>query len=236
MLSVLRVELMKMRWLLVGVVLVVGPALTLVLGDPMRLEWEMYYSLAATQYAWLYYPLLAGVLSALVCRTEHVSGGWKSLLGLPVKRAHVYQAKLLIVVALLAVSQVIFLGTTFVGGSLKGVTGAFPWAVIGRSLLLGWLAVLPIAALQMWASTRWKAFGSALALNVVLTLPAIFAVQSDKVGPWYPWAQPFRAMLSGMSINDTGVDLGVLAIIVVAGFVAALVGGMTSFARSDVVA
>ena len=228
--------MMKTRWSLIAVVLLVGPALTLVLGQPMKREWDMYYALATTQYSWIFYPLLAGVLAALVCRTEHVGGGWKSLLGMPVKRSSVYLVKLFVVAVLLALSQVVFLGATLAGGWWHDITGPFPWALVVRSLGLGWLAVLPIAALQLWASTRWKAFGSALALNVVLTLPAIFAAQSDKFGPWYPWAQPFRAMLSGMAVNDTGVDLGVLALIVCAGFAAALTGGLLSFSRGDVAA
>jgi hypothetical protein len=105
-------------------------------------------------------------------------------------------------------------------------------------VLAGWIAVLPLAAVQLWASSRWKSFGASLALNVVLTLPAIFAAQSHEIGPWYPWAQPVLAM-SGMgptSAEDIalGVSMTTLWVVIVGGLVVALLGGMLTFARADI--
>ncbi|HLR52542.1 MAG TPA: hypothetical protein VK072_06685 [Candidatus Avamphibacillus sp.] len=43
-------------------------------------------------------------------------------------------------------------------------------------------------------SLIWKNFAAPFAVNVIFTLPAILAVNSERFGPFYPWAQPFSMM------------------------------------------
>lgn len=245
MLKMLRVETMKAQWWLVALVIVAGPLLSVAFGVDPGAEiagadaWKMAYGMAAVRYAWLFYPLLAGVLAALICRPEHKGGGWKQLLALPVRRSDVYLAKYVMLIAGLAVANLMF-GAAFVGvGLLQHMgTAGIPWSEIGRSLLAGWLAVLPLAAVQLWASTRWKSFGASLALNVCLTLPAIFAAQSHEFAPWYPWAQPVLAMsgISGTSHSNLalGISTTTLWVVIVGGLVVALAGGLLTFARVDI--
>lgn len=240
----LRAELLKAQWPLLGC-LVVGGGLVAVLmssdGSIAALdEWQSAYQVAVMQYAWLFYPLLAGVFAALLCRVEHAGGGWKQTFSLPVQRSRVYLAKYLLLAALLAATSVVF-ALGFVGlGLLRGFTDAIPWAVIARSVAAGWVAVLPLAAMQLWVSSRWRSFGAALALNVCFTLPAIFAAQSSEFGPWYPWAQPLLAMLPDRAEISAGGPLSIAPetfwLVIVGGFALALVGGLLTITRADVTA
>ncbi|MGV8083554.1 MAG: ABC transporter permease [Coriobacteriia bacterium] len=238
---VLRAELLKAQWPLLGFLVVGGGLVVLLLSGGGSIEgagqWEQAYQMAAIQYSWLFYPLLAGVFAALVCRVEHIGGGWKQALSLPVPRSSVYLAKFLLLAGLLAATSVVF-GLGFVGiGLLSHFAADVPWATLGRSLLAGWIAVLPLAAVQLWVSSRWRSFGAALALNVCFTLPAIFAAQSSDIGPWYPWAQPMLAMLPNTAKAAADGPLSIAPetfwIVIVGGFVLALVGGLLTFARRD---
>ena len=239
-LRVMRAELMKMRWPLTLLIVSVAPVLALIMrGKPVGAEgFKVYYMGVVLVYGWVFYPIVSGVLAALVCRTEHLNGGWKQLLALPVRRGHVYMAKLLIVAALLLLSQALVL-TGMWAMSVWGGVGVIPWKPVLLGLLGGWLAVLPLAALQMWASTRWRAFGGPLALNVVLTFPAIFAVQSDMFSPWYPWGLPVVGMMS--SFTDTAAERWIafspvtFLVVIVGGFALWFIGGLTHFAYGDVV-
>lgn len=234
---VLRVEVMKVRWPLTLAILAVAPILSLLMsGSPaIGQEFESYYLNSVMVYGWLFYPIVAGILAALVCRTEHLNGGWKQLLVLPVRRAHVYAAKYVVVAVLLLVSQVLIGGCVVAGMAMAGRVGDVLWRDLGIGLLNGWIAVLPLAALQMWASVKWKAFGGPLALNVTLTVPALFAVQSDKYGPWYPWGQPILAMMA--AVNDDRaltVSVQTLVYVIIGGFVVWFFGGLIAFVRGDV--
>jgi hypothetical protein len=168
-----------------------------------------------------------------------VGGGWKQLLSLPVSRTRLYLAKYTLLAFLLGVTNLLF-GAAFVAVGLLEHLGTvgIPWDQIGRSLLAGWVAVLPLAAVQLWVSSRWRSFGAALALNVCFTLPAIFAAQSHEFAPWYPWAQPVLAMsgLGPTSAEDIalGVSMTTLWVVIVGGLVVALLGGLVTFARADV--
>jgi len=245
MLKMLRVEMMKTQWWLVLLVALMGPVLAVSLGvnpgdaSTGAAAWKTAYGFAVVRYAWLFYPLLAGVLAALICRPDHRSGGWKQLLVLPVSRTNVYLAKYLVLAAMLAVANLLFGGVFVVAGLVDhlGPVG-IPWAQMGWSLLGGWVAVLPLAAVQLWVSSRWKSFGAALALNVCFTLPAIFAAQSHEIAPWYPWAQPVLAMsgLGPTSAEDIalGVSMTTLWVVIVGGLAVALLGGLWTFARADI--
>lgn len=105
-------------------------------------------------------------------------------------------------------------------------------------MLSGWVAVLPLAAVQLWVSSRWKSFGAALALNVCFTLPAIFAAQSAEFGPWYPWAQPMLAMtpIVTRTLEDTALNVApaTLWVVIAGGMIVALLGGLITFARADI--
>lgn len=239
---VFAVELMKTRRSLVWLLVLIGPLLTSLQmitinpanqADGMN-EWGMLYSYSIIQYAVLFLPLLAGVLSAFICRFEHLNGGWKQVLALPVSRSYVYLSKLLLVASLLAVTQLLLLVLFLLAGTVKGISDPIPWDVLLKSITAGWIATLPLAAVQMWVSVIWRSFGAPLALNVVLTLPAILVANSEKYGPFYPWAQPLLAMSQQEGDVFFNVSLETLFFVIIGGFIIAFIGGWWTFVRRDV--
>ncbi|MFB6466296.1 ABC transporter permease [Cytobacillus sp. Hz8] len=193
-------EFLKIRKSSIWLLIFVSPLLATVAGfaEPIvknEGQWAFTLSLMTFVHALLFLPLLAGVFSAFVCRYEHIGGGWKQMLSMPVSRHHIYIVKFGIVIGLLFLTQLLFLvGLLFIG-EVRGFSGDIPWKMVLISVMGGWIATMPIAALQMLVSVAWSSFAAPLAINVILTLPNILVVNSAKYGPVYPWAQPFLAMI-----------------------------------------
>ncbi|WP_082926734.1 ABC transporter permease [Paenibacillus tuaregi] len=189
-------------------------------------------------HALLFLPILTGIFSSFICRYEHVGGGWKSLLSLPVSRTSVFTAKFLIVAALLALTQLLFLGSFLIASQVKGIHEPFPWAMLTRSIIGGWVACLPLAALQLGFSLRWASFAAPLVVNVIFTVPNILVINSDKIRPFYPWAQPIQAMIpaSSTNIGSFGFNLSFesLMITVVGSFVLFFAAGLIYFNRREI--
>lgn len=237
-----RAERIKLRRSRIWLLVLISPLLAglfefLVLqtGEGEK-EWLNVVTEMSYFHALLFLPLLAGIFSATVCRAEHDSGGWKQLLALPVQRSAVYLAKLFTVALLLLLTQLAFLGMMIVVGVVNGMGDTLPWDMILRSTASGWLATLPLAALQMAVSVGWASFAAPLSINVILTLPNILVVNSAEYGPYYPWAQPFIAMLPRSGDSSFGaltLPLETLLYVIIGGFLIFLAGGLTYFKRKE---
>lgn len=239
--KVLRSEFLKLRKSSIWLLIFISPVLASLAGfgqsvEDVPFKWEMTLSAMVFLHALLFLPLLTGVFSAFVCRFEHVGGGWKQLLSMPVSRGNVYLAKLIIVLGLLAITQVLFAGGLLLIGQLKGFEEAIPWKMILISTIGGWAACLPLAALQIFVSTAWSSFAAPLALNVIFTLPNMLVVDSEKFGPYYPWGQPFLLMLpgSGESFGALNVPIETLLIVVIGSFLLFFLSGFTYFQRKEI--
>jgi lantibiotic transport system permease protein len=166
--------------------------------------WEFLIMFTTLLYALYFLPLATGILAGLICRYEHQSGGWKQLLAMPVTRNRVFLAKYTILVLIVFAIQLLYLLAIWTSGVLKDAEGPFPMMLLWKSIFGGWIATFPLLALQLWMSMLFKSFAAPFAVNVIFTLPAILAVNSEKFGPLYPWAQPFLMMyVSGDAKNDT---------------------------------
>lgn len=195
--------------------------------------WQAVYSLVTGPYAMLLLPLLACAIAALVCRAEHISGGWKMLYALPVSRLTLYIAKFSIVLLLLALSQVLLLaGVLFDGFVLLHLTNAVPWSFVIKGLVGGWIAAIPLAALQFWVACAWESFGAQFAIATILTVPAAAVSHSVVYGPLYPWSQPILAMIPH-SEGFLYISNEALMTIIVSAF-AFVVGSMWYFVRRDI--
>lgn len=199
-------------------------------------QWVRTLTTMSVLHAMLFLPIMTGVFSAMVCRYEHAGGGWKQLLVLPVSRGAVYMSKFSVVCILLGTIQLLFLGGLLVAGGINGVDESIPWAIIMRSLLGGWLACLPLAALQLAVSTAWSSFAAPLALNVVFTIPNMLVANSETYAPYYPWAQPFLAMMPAgqADFGALGLPFESLMLVVVGGFVLFFITGLAYFERKEV--
>lgn len=211
MAQILQAEWYKLRKSKISWVFVVGPLIALFSGLSATMviekyeinEWYLTLMVMNFTYALLFLPLLTGVLAGLICRYEHQAGGWKQLLATPITRGQIFVAKYVILMAVILIIQLIYLVAVFAVGWIKGFSDPFPFAIIWKTILGGWLATFPLVALQLGLSVMWKSFAAPFAVNVVFTLPNIFAVNSDQFGPYYPWAQPFLMMYIGGGEGDT---------------------------------
>src|SRR5690606_34498484 len=103
--------------------------------------------------------------------------------------------------------------------------------IVWKSIFGGWIAAFPLVALQLWMSIVFKSFAAPLAVNVIFTLPSILAANSERFGPYYPWAQPFQMMYIGNSNDVFFVPLDQLFIVVGGSFLLFFFGGLFYFQR-----
>lgn len=242
MLSILQSEWFKLRKSKIISIILAGPLIGLFIGLTANLRSEVgvnewYISLLSMNltYALLFLPLITGVLASVICRYEHQAGGWKQLLALPVTRGKVFITKYVLLICLVFIIQLLYLGSIYAVGMLKGFTDAFPMEIVLKTILGGWVATFPLVALQLWMSILFKSFAAPFAVNVVFTLPSILAVNSERFGPYYPWAQPFEMMYIGGNTDDVFfVPWDQLLTVVGGSFILLFLGGYFYFQRKGV--
>ncbi|MBB6634062.1 ABC transporter permease [Cohnella thailandensis] len=233
-------KLSKSRvWLLVPV----SPAIALLIGALVSFDsvsgsdrYPILLSAMGQFHAMFFLPILTGILAAFVCRYEHGSGGWKQLLSLPVSRTGVIAAKLLIIAVLLAAVQLLFAAAVYVASVIHGFAPELPWGALASAVAGSWLGCLPLAALQLGVSTLWSSFAAPLAVNVMLTLPNMLVANSEKIAPYYPWAQPALTMLRGDALDFGAFALPIesLLITVLGSFVIFLSASLVYFNRKEI--
>lgn len=177
-------------------------------------------------------PILVGIYAAFVCRGEHVGGGWKQLLALPLKHSDVFLGKFLTVVRMVIITMLVLI-TLFIGfGYIKGVEGNLPIFDIFGFMIRGILACLPLVLLQLIISIRAKTFGIPLAVSIMFTLPAII-IASTPLGQIYPWTQPMLAMSPE---DESPIQSYFLFYTLLIGtFIVLLLYGLQSFAKRDTI-
>jgi hypothetical protein len=242
-LNVLAAERLKMSRSRLWLVLLISPALSALIGALVNLPkgadaavWPLLISAMSMLHALLFLPIMSGLFPSFLCRYEHTGGGWKQLLVLPVSRSAVYLAKFTVVAVLLAASQLLFLAALLIVALFQGISGQMPWGMIATSLIGGWIACMPLVALQLGVSLVWSSFAAPLAVNVSLTIPNLLIINSDKIGPFYPWAQPLLAMMPRGQADYGAFNLPYesLLITVLGSFLLFLIAGMLYFRRKAV--
>lgn len=238
-------EFLKLRKSAIWLLIFVSPILSLLLGlgdlagvpdlgQPQQ-KWITTLGVMTVSHAILFLPLLTGIFSSFICRYEHVGGGWKQLLSLPVSRKNVYLVKFLIVSFMIAATQTLFVMGLFFIGWLKGYPADIPWGIISISVIGGWLACFPLIALQLFVSVAWSSFAAPLAVNVIFTIPNMLILNSERFAPYYPWAQPFEMMMP-TSAGDFGalnVSTETLFIVILGSFILFITSGIGYFMRKE---
>ncbi|CAM3290688.1 ABC transporter permease [Filibacter tadaridae] len=237
-------EFLKLRRSSIWLLIFVSPILSLVLGlselseigEFEQHQWTATLGIMTISHAILFLPLLTGIFSSFICRYEHVAGGWKQLLSLPVSRRNLYIVKILIVSLLIAATQILFILGLFIIGWMKGYPIEIPWGTISTSVFGGWLACMPLIALQMFASVAWSSFAAPLAVNVIFTIPNMLIVNSERFGPYYPWSQPFLMMMpnSAENFGALNVSIETLFIVIFGSLILFLGTGLVYFLRKEI--
>ncbi|MFD2657842.1 ABC transporter permease [Gracilibacillus thailandensis] len=243
MLAILHSEWFKLRKSKVTLILFVGPLIGLFIGltgnslnvgEQMN-QWYAPLFMMNFTYAILFLPLITGVLASVICRYEHQEGGWKQLLALPVTRGKVFLTKYLLLILLVLFMQILYLGAIYAVGTIEGFTDPFPLTIVWKSIIGGWVATMPLVALQLWLSILFKSFAAPFAVNVIFTLPTILVVNSERFGPYYPWAQPFSMMYVGGNTDDVFfIPWDQLLTVVGGGFLVFFLCGYIYFQRKPI--
>ncbi|WP_342553979.1 ABC transporter permease [Paenibacillus sp. FSL R7-0652] len=235
---ILSAERLKMAKSPVWLLILISPLIALLIGllSSTSGNWGALLGVMVTLHGMLLLPMLTGVFTSFVCRFEHAGGGWKQLLVLPLTRAGLYLGKFTIVLSLLAGTQLLLFGMIVLVGLIQGHVDPVPWGFLAGKLLLGLLACVPLAALQMFVSLIWSSFAAPLALNFALTIPNILVVNSASFGPYYPWAQPMILMvpIEGAGFGAYNVPLTSLLTVVGGSAVLFIAVGMIYFAKKEV--
>lgn len=181
-------------------------------------------------YGILFLPIASGIYAAIVCRTEHLNGGWKLQLSLPVPRTMVFLSKLFVVLFLILLMQFSFVLFYIIGGLITKFQEPIPWSFICTAMLLSWIGTFSLSSIQLWLSFKVKSFSIPLGINVVLSL-LVFAAYTSRWGMFYPWAQPSFAISAP---EESPIDsLPIFISIVMTTFVITVVLAISKFKRSD---
>jgi hypothetical protein len=237
-------ELLKVRKSMIWLLMLVGPIIGVFfsyqnffnnydtfMNDPGDNEWMEAWTQVLIFYAPLIFPVMAGVYAAFVCRFEHISGGWKQLFALPIKRSTLFLAKLCVIFLLLAFSQMVVFLFFLLSGWITGLQHSLPFSQLLTFTFQGWIAVIPLATIQMVFSTWWTNFGSSLAIGIGCSLPALL-IGNSTYGQYYPWAQPLLAMSPSDESPLQSLPLFYTLISVM--FILALLVGLRKFSKMEV--
>lgn len=150
-------------------------------------------------------------------------------------RKSFFLSKYVLLVLLVLFIQILYLGAIYVVGLMKGYTDPFPLTIVWKSIIGGWVATMPLVALQLWLSMLFKSFAAPFAINVIFTLPTLLVVNSERFGPYYPWAQPFSMMYVGGNTDDVFfIPWDQLLIVVGGSFLVFFLCGYIYFQRKPV--
>lgn len=197
-----------------------------------RSDWTVIIEQAMILFPSMLFPLLITIVTALLARIEYSKNGWKHLLSLPVKREHVYISKLIVVLLLVFLSVAVLIAGMIVGGILVGARGPIPVADIVTSLLLTFVAALPIIAIQFGLSLRFAHIGIPLGIGIGLTMPTFIVANSETFWIYDPWTYPVMAALG--SSMDTFSKSSAMYGIAIGLFVLVITIGLYEFKRRDV--
>lgn len=218
--TALAVEAYKLRRSLALLLATVAPLLIAVfvffnlLRGEKPAPWAMSLQSSAAIWAFFMLPMGVTALTALVAQAEHAPRAWEHLRALPLPRWHLYAAKAVCVLGLVAAMSLLLALLTSVAVTAAGIakpavaaTGTPGFAayllLLGRIFLASWLLV----AVQLWIALRWTSFVPALATGIAGTFFAVVAT-SAKVGVLMPWQIPVNQLASDPARADLALALG----------------------------
>ena len=223
------------------------PALLLALGVPVALcllmlvaftlsdsnrgldgprKWAALIGIATNLWTPLILPLGLAVLASLTVGLEWTENQWKHLLSLPVPRPILYLAKLLSLSGLVLLGSVVLvLGLAGVGWTLTEF-GPIPWNSLLELAVRSFLASLPLLALQVWLSSRFRSFALAMGFGLAGIIAGEVASNSSFYWRFVPWTYP--SMSFNPALVTQVVGLGTFFLILV------LIVGLLDFSRKDI--
>lgn len=218
--TALAVEVYKLRRSLALLLAVAAPVLIAVfvffnvLRGDKGMPWETLLQTAAAIWAFFMLPMSVTALTALVAHAEHGPRTWDHLRALPIPRWHLYAAKAVCVLGVVAMMSVLLAVFVMLAVQLAGwwkpavvaigtpdIVGFL--ALLGRMFLAAWLLV----AVQLWIALRYASFVPALATGIGGTFFAVVAT-SAKIGVVLPWQIPVNQLASDPARMQLALGIG----------------------------
>lgn len=202
--KLLTAEFIKIQWRLMAVLILISllADISLAISNWGMLSafhepnWPNYLMYIINLHTVFFFPLLSGTIAGLISLYEHRSGGWTQLLATPYSRSSIYSAKYAVLLCTLAIIQLLFIGAEVGSGMIAGVEGRIDWLFVVNSAVLGWVGILPLAAIQLWFAIRFKNFGIGFSINVACSLlNIVFSGLPSTFGMWFPFILPFYTMM-----------------------------------------
>ena len=205
MLALVTTELIKLRRSLALLVCLAAPVcaaafpVMVMLRTPATRPWVQLLGEGAAVWAYFLLPMAATALTVLVAQIEHGPRMWNHLLTLPVSRAKVFAAKILVaagmvlamtVILYLALYAAILMCIAVVPGA--HVSGPPQLTETFTSLLLLNGASLTMVIVQLWIALRFQSFALPLVVGIVGTFLAL-CIQSSRLPIFLPWVAPAYA-------------------------------------------
>lgn len=222
--AVLLVECLKLHrspalWVAVGTPVALSALLCLglmartELADSPYWDWGYYFQMTRAMWGVFVFPALLATLAALSLGVEHRQDNWKSQLVQPVPVGFLYWAKFLVLVALVACSQIVLYGSTLLLGRALQLTG-WPPAIELVTALVVIPASLPVLALQFGFSLNWRSFvlpvGIGLFAHFISLVAASVPIAGFRPGYYSPWSFLLRALrVSGAGVVAPVLELAI---------------------------
>lgn len=236
-------EIFKLKRQKIWILIIAVPLLSVLLGygnfignydvlmdRPEDNAWFEAWTQITLFYGIIFLPVSSGIFAALVCRTEHLNGGWKLQFSLPFPKQTIYLSKLFVVLSLIFFMQMFLFLFNILGGKLLGINDPIPWLFLFTAVFISWIGTFTLSTIQLWLSFKIKSFGIPLGINIVLSL-LVFAAYTSKLGMLYPWAQPAFAISSPdeSPIDSMPIFIGVVIIT----FLFSVTTASIRFSKSD---
>jgi lantibiotic transport system permease protein len=193
--------------------------------------WYQLWTQVTFFYALFLFPILSGIYASVICRVDHLDGGWKQLLALPVSHKKVYVAKLGILMTMILITQVVLVLIYIMIGTLMGLSDLLPLSFLRGAMFNGWIASLPLASIQLWLSLRTKSFGIPLGINIFLSFSSLITMVLH-INFIYPWAQPSLAMAAPTERGIESYSLFLCVVLIT--FLTTFLLGHRDFVRKDI--
>jgi hypothetical protein len=172
--------------------------------------WQGYMDSAFRVWASLLLPFCITLQAVLLAQIEHGNQQWKHLLALPVPRARIYAAKLVVLVALLLLASVLLaalvLGIAWAAGLVAIANGTLAAAAAHAALSAATIAgaALLLLAIQFLVSMQTSSFTAAIGFGTIATIVAVLATSTmGDFAYGFPWSMP--AMVVGASAGTSRV-------------------------------
>ncbi len=184
-------------------------------------------------------PMYVTLQTALIAGLDHTDNQWKALFARPVPRWTFYVTKLIVVLAMAAVSTAILVASVLAEGLLLhwydpglGFGGAAPVGLIASQAAgMTTLAFLYLT-IQHWVSLRWRSFSVAMGFGIVAMVTGFAMLLA--AGPYGAWPQYFPWSLPMLVIARQPQNIAAVMLICGIAGIAISFAGCLDFCRREV--